>query len=154
MLALVLYILLLCLCLKYARFPKDRGSPLGGARLSFGNKLCLLVVLSSTPKRGRLKEHLLSPCVLMLTTIQSSALTLPKMCRKPTPKESSRKVEPNASFHCWPEVPVPGPVLPLGTSGAQFRSHFRLFSQVLEPWSLPKFGLEVETEVPVHRKYR
>ena len=121
-----------------------------------GNKLYLLVVLSSTPKRGRLKEHLLSPCVLMLTTIQSSALTLPKMCRKPTPKESSRKVEPNASFHCWPEVPVPGPVLPLGTSGAQFRSHCRLFfpgtGTVSSPeiWTGSRTGSTGPPEVPVN----
>ena len=86
-----------------------------------------------------MKEHLLCPCVLMLTTIQSSALTMSKMCRKPIPKESSRKVEPNASLLCWPEVPVTGPVLPLGTSGAQFRSNFRLIFCVLEPWIPPEF---------------
>ena len=106
-------------------------------------------------RQARLKEHLLSPCVLMLTTIQSSALTMSKMCRKPIPKESSRKVEPNASFLCWPEVPATGPVLPLGTSGAQFRSKFRLFFWVLEPWVPPEIWTGSRTgstggpEVPV-----
>ena len=71
-------------------FQKIGGAPLGGARLSFGNQLCELVVLSSTPKRGRLKEHVPSPRVLMLTTIQLSALMLKLSCAG-FPKESSRK---------------------------------------------------------------
>ena len=60
-----------------------------------------------------------------------------------------------ASFLCWPEVPVPGPVLPLGTSGAQFRSHCRLFSLGTGTLSSPKIWTGSRTgstgppEVPV-----
>ena len=58
-------------------------------------------------------------------------------------------------FHCWPEVPVPGPVLPLGASGAQFRSHCRLFfpgtGTVSSPeiWTGSRTGSTGPPEVPV-----
>ena len=60
-----------------------------------------------------------------------------------------------ASFLCWPEVPVPGPVLPLGTSGVQLRSHCRLFSPGTgtlsspEIWTGSRTGSTGPPEVPV-----
>ena len=58
-------------------------------------------------------------------------------------------------FHCWPAVPVPGTVLPLGNSGAQFRSHGRLFfpgtGTVSSPeiWTGSRTGSTGPPEVPV-----
>ena len=53
-----------------------------------------------------------------------------------------------------PEVPVTVAVLPLSTSGGNFRRHFRLFSQVLDVLESPGFWPKVSPVLPLNRKYR
>ena len=53
-----------------------------------------------------------------------------------------------------PEVPVTVALLPLYTSGGNFRRHFRLFFRYWMFWGLPVFGPEVTPVLPYNRKYR